>query len=547
MQSPDAGASASSPDYAKLGGRAAWVALILVSLTQAMSMVDRQILAMLVPKIEADLGIARAEMGLLYGTVFALFYAIFSLPLGRLADGWVRTKLLSVSIVAWSGATALAGFANNFAVLALSRLGVGIGEASVQPAGLSLLADRFPKEKRGMIAAFIAAATTVGLGGAIIMGGLSADWWDKAWAGREAPLGLRGWQFAFLLAAVPGLILGWFLARMPEPQRGAADGLVHRPDPRPFAAAAETLLAILPLTCWLNFARRRASGATWLVNLLGLAIIIGGAIALTHWTESLRPNAAPLHLFGFTVSGSALQWTIVGLGTYVMLNWLQATSLTDRAAFAVIARSPSVWLVIGVASLQSVVNYAIMGWTPTFIVQHFQLSQAQTALQFGLLAAVVGTIGSLIAGPISDWAYRRFGGGRMWVALFALGVSPFIGFITYRAPDVTSFYIWFVVYSLVLCAWLPPVYASMMDLVLPRMRGVVMSFYILAQTIIGLGVGPYTIGLISDLNGGDLSSAILSVYWIGPLIVLFLIILIRQLPKDEAALLGRARAAGEPV
>ncbi|HTU10748.1 MAG TPA: MFS transporter [Allosphingosinicella sp.] len=539
--------NASSTDAAKLGGRAAWIALILVSLTQAMSMVDRQILAILVPHIERDLGIARAEIGLLYGTVFALFYAIFSLPLGRLADGWVRTRLLSISIIAWSGATALAGTANSFAMLALSRLGVGIGEASVQPAGLSLLADSFPREKRGMITAWIAAATALGLGGAIVMGGLSAEWWNNAWPAGEAPLGLRGWQFAFLTAAIPGLILGWFLARMPEPTRGAADGVASKADPRPFGAAWDTLLAILPILCWINFSRRRASAALWLANLAGLASIVAAAVALTLWTESLRPHVPPLHLFGLTVSGSALQWSIAGLGAYVLLNWLQATSLTDRPAFAVIARAPAVWLVIGVASLQSVVNYGVMGWTPTFIVQHFQQSQASTALHFGLLSAVIGVAGALIAGPISDWACKRWAGGRVWVTLFSLGVSPFLGFITYRAPDVTSFYLWFVLYSIVLCAWLPPVYATLLDLVLPRMRGVVMSFYILAQTIVGLGVGPYMVGLISDLNGGDLGSAILSVYWFGPPIVIFLIILIRQLPRDEARLIQRARDAGEPV
>ena len=539
--------SEAAPVPVKLGGPAAWYALILVSLTQAMSMVDRQILAMLVPKIEADLGIARAEIGLLYGTVFALFYAVFSLPLGRLADGWTRTKLLSVSIIGWSGATALAGFANSFAMLALSRLGVGIGEASVQPAGLSLLADSFPKEKRGMITAWIAAATALGLGGAIVMGGLSADWWDRAWPAGDAPFGLRGWQFAFLTAAIPGLVLGWFLARMPEPRRGGADGVAHHSDPRPFAAAGETLLAILPVTCWVNFARRRAPAPVWLVNLAGLAIIVAGMTALTIWTDSLRPHVPPLRIFGAAISGSALQWSIAGLGSYVLLNWLQAISLSDRPAFAVIARSPAVWLVVGVASLQSVVNYGVMGWTPSFIIQHFQQSQAGTALQFGLLSAAIGILGALLAGPISDWACKRWAGGRIWVTLFSLGVSPFLGFITYRAPDVTSFYLWFVLYSIVLCMWLPPVYATLLDLVLPRMRGVVMSFYILAQTIIGLGVGPYAVGLISDLNGGDLGSAILSVYWIGPPIVIFLIILIRQLPRDEASLLERARAAGEPV
>src|SRR2546430_4407290 len=88
-------------------------------------------------------------MGLLYGTVFALFYALFSLPLGRLADGWVRTRLLAITLAFWSLATALAAAAHGFALLALSRLGVGIGEGAAQPAGFSLVFDHHAKPPRG--------------------------------------------------------------------------------------------------------------------------------------------------------------------------------------------------------------------------------------------------------------------------------------------------------------------------------------------------------------------------------------------------------------
>jgi predicted MFS family arabinose efflux permease len=111
----------------------AWYALALVAATQAISLLDRNILAILAPAIKTDLKIGDAEMGLLYGTVFALFYALFSLPLGRLVDGWIRTRLLSICILAWSAFAGLSAFASSFAVLGLSRLGVGVGEAAAQP------------------------------------------------------------------------------------------------------------------------------------------------------------------------------------------------------------------------------------------------------------------------------------------------------------------------------------------------------------------------------------------------------------------------------
>ncbi|HEY6868120.1 MAG TPA: MFS transporter, partial [Novosphingobium sp.] len=130
-----------TPSTAPAVAPGAWRCLALVGTMQLLSMLDRNILAILNPRIKADLHIGDAEMGLLYGTVFALFYALFSLPLGRLADGWKRGLLLAICIGFWSLSTALAAFAASFALLALSRLGVGIGEAASQPAGTSLLFD----------------------------------------------------------------------------------------------------------------------------------------------------------------------------------------------------------------------------------------------------------------------------------------------------------------------------------------------------------------------------------------------------------------------
>jgi MFS family permease len=532
---------------AKLGGRAAWYALVLIVLVQAMSLLDRQVLAILVPRIRADLGVGAAEMGLLYGTVFALFYAIFSLPLGRLADGWVRTRLLSLSILGWSVMTALAGCANGFGLLALSRLGVGIGEAGAQPAGMSLLADSFPKEKRGMISAAMAIAVALGLGAALFVGAVVVESWDAAWpGGAGAPLGLKGWQAAFIAAALPGLPLAWLLWRLPEPVRGAADGIAPPHDPHPFRASAHTLVAILPLGVWANFARARAAWALWVVNLAGLALIIAAVLLLTRWTDGLRAvNPVALRIGDIALTGNALQWIVSGFGAYVLLNWLQSLKLADRPTYAAIARSPAMILLIAVSSLQTIINYGVMAWTPSYLSQHFGLSLTKVAVEFGTLITVLGVIGPLIAGPFSDWINKRVPGGRLYVTLGSLIVSPPIAVWTYWAEDVGSFYLRFVAFSLTLTMWLPPVYAGLVDLVLPRMRGMAMSFYILTMTIVGLGLGPYAVGLISDLNGGDLAAAINSLFWLSPLIALLTLFLVMRFPKDEALLTARTRDAGE--
>jgi MFS family permease len=538
--------SGPAPAAVKLGGRAAWYALVLVSLVQAMSLLDRQVLAILVRQVQDDLQVGAAEMGLLYGTVFALFYAIFSLPLGRLADGWIRTKLLSLSILGWSVMTALGGFANGFGMLALSRLGIGIGEASAQPAGMSLLADSFPKEKRGMIAAAMAIAVALGLGAALLVGALVAENWNAAWpGGAGAPLGLKGWQAAFIAAALPGLPLAWLLWRLPEPVRGAADGIAPPHDPHPFRASARTLVAILPLGVWANFARTRAPGRLWLANLAGLAFIVMAAWLLIRWTDGLRAvNPVALKLAGIEMTGNQVQWIVSGLGVYILLNWLQSLKLADRPTYAAIAQSPAMILLIAMSSLQTIINYGVMAWTPIYLSRHFGLSLTKVALEFGTLITVLGVIGPLIAGPFSDWVNKRVPGGRLYDTRASLVVSPPIAVWTYLAEDVGTFYLRFVAFSLTLTMWLPPVYAGLVDLVLPRMRGMAMSFYILTMTIVGLGLGPYAVGMISDLTG-NLAGAIGSLFWLSPLIALLTHLLVIRFPKDEGLLIARAREAGE--
>ena len=527
--------------------RAGWVTLTLVSLTQLLSLLDRQILAILSPRIKHDLNIGDAEMGLLYGTVFALFYATFSLPLGRLADGWKRTKLLALCIAVWSLATGSAAFATGFGLLALSRLGVGIGEAAAQPAGTSLVYDHFPKARRGLAMAVMAAAIALGLGLSNLLGGVAADWWDQLHPQGAGGLGFSGWQFAFLIAALPGIGLALLLWRLPEPQRGEIDGLVPVPDPAPFRASAALFTAILPGSNWLAMARQRASSRQWLANLGGLlALVVAGTLA-AQWCAALSPRP-PLQLGALTINPHALQWGVVGFGLYVLFNLVQSLRTTDPVAHAVITRSPALLLCMAVGSLQSLINYGIMGFTPAFLMKTYHLTATETGLKFGLLSAGLGVIGPLISGPLSDVLNRRLpGAGRIWVVVFALGLSPLMATWVYSAPSAEQFYQRFVVYSLVLTMWLPPLYAVMFDQVLPRMRGITASTYIVIMTIVGLGIGPYAVGLMSDAAGGNLGAAIMSINWVSPLIVLLLVVLARRASRDEASLPARAQAAGEPV
>ena len=117
-----------------VGGAYAHYVLLVLVVVSIFNFVDRNILAILSQDIQADLGISDADMGFLYGTVFALFYAIFGIPLARFADVWVRRSIIAGGLFFWSLMTALSGLARSFSVLATFRVGVGIGEASATPA-----------------------------------------------------------------------------------------------------------------------------------------------------------------------------------------------------------------------------------------------------------------------------------------------------------------------------------------------------------------------------------------------------------------------------
>ena len=107
------------------------IGILLVVYT--LNFIDRQIIAILSPAIKADLGINDTQLGLLKGFAFAMFYAIFSIPIARLADKSNRVNIISISIVFWSAMTAVCGAAGNFWQLAMARIGVGIGEAGCSP------------------------------------------------------------------------------------------------------------------------------------------------------------------------------------------------------------------------------------------------------------------------------------------------------------------------------------------------------------------------------------------------------------------------------
>src|SRR5918997_961944 len=260
-------------------GAYAWYALFVLVIVYVVNFIDRQILSILVGDIKRDLDVSDAQIGFLYGTAFAVFYALFGIPLGRLADSWYRGRLMAMGLTLWSSMTALSGFANSFGMLAVARIGVGIGEASASPAAYSMISDHFPQERRATALSIYSSGLYIGGALSLPIGGFVLSRWNLAYPDpATAPLGLVGWQAAFLAVGIPGLLVALWVLSLKEPQRGASDNL-PQPIVRPNAWRdfGRELLAILPPLTLVSVAR--IPGALR-VNLMVLALVVVLAAAL---------------------------------------------------------------------------------------------------------------------------------------------------------------------------------------------------------------------------------------------------------------------------
>ena len=200
--------------------------LFVLVIVYVFNFIDRNILSILSEDIKADLGVTDAQMGFLYGTVFAVFYAVFGIPLARFADVWVRRSLISLGLMFWSAMTALSGLVRSFPVLALYRIGVGVGEASASPAAYSMLSDYYSTRVRSTVLAIYSSGVYIGGGIGLFLGGFILETWGDWYpVAEQAPYGLKGWHHE----ATSSLwsFVGGLLRRARHSAFGFVDGL-HR-------------------------------------------------------------------------------------------------------------------------------------------------------------------------------------------------------------------------------------------------------------------------------------------------------------------------------
>jgi MFS family permease len=198
----------------------AWYAVGLLMLANLSGFIDRLILVLLVGPMQRDLGLSDTKIGLLIGLPFAVFYSLLGLPIARLADRSSRRNIIAAGIAAWSVMTAVCGLAGTFGRLLLARVGVGVGEATLQAPATSLIADLFPREKLGTAMSVYAMGVFLGSGLAYYIGGwivglVSAqEIWTLPLIGS-----IRPWQTVFFIVGLPGLLIALLMMTVKEPTR----------------------------------------------------------------------------------------------------------------------------------------------------------------------------------------------------------------------------------------------------------------------------------------------------------------------------------------
>jgi len=499
--------------------------LAVLFAVSVLNFVDRQILAILAGKVKADLLISDAQLGFLYGTVFGIFYAVFGVPLGVYADRGSRRKLIAWGLALWSLMTAASGLATGFATLAIARVGVGVGEASASPAAYSLLADLFPKERRGTALGIYSLGIYVGIGLSSYLGGTVVDAWSAAFPPGHEPFGLSGWQAAFVIAGLPGLLLVPAVLAFREPVRGALEETRSAPlegaPPEALSSALREGLALLPPFSLLFLQR---DGVPVARNAAAFAACLTGAALL------------------WLAFGDAVQWACVAVGLYVVVTLAQRLSVREPDAFALIFQTPSLRLATLGFSFLSFTGYAISLWTAQFFIRYHAYSASEIGAKLGVISAVGGGLGVTMGGVLADRLRRRIPSGRLVVGMMNALIPIPLLLLALNVANRDLALGFFAAAQVFAAMWLGAGSSTVQDLVLPHMRARASAVFLLFVTIVGLALGPYVVGRLSDL-WGSLRLAFMAATLSNVVAFALFVMASRTIAADEETRHTRAAAA----
>jgi predicted MFS family arabinose efflux permease len=273
----------------------AWMATILLAITAMIAMADKTLPSLLMEPIKHAMSLSDTEIGMLTGFTFAISMSLAALPLAWLADRYDRAMLLGIAIAVWCLMTIASGFAHDFTTLFIFRLGVGIGEAALFPASLSLIADLFPVNRVARASAVLTYAGSLGSFAAMAGGGgLYELLHAAALAGRLPFPPEDAWRWTTIAFGVVGLLVALVAATfLPEPRRQARKaGMAARPSGSVITYLPKAAFFFIPfILCTSIYSVFAAGFMGWLApfftrtygwsvgqigSILGLATLLGG-------------------------------------------------------------------------------------------------------------------------------------------------------------------------------------------------------------------------------------------------------------------------------
>jgi MFS family permease len=271
MPALDAGSeSAAYPSPAR-----AWWVVGLLFVAAIISYSDRQVISLVVDPIRRDLGISDVQIGLLIGTAFALIYGLAGIPLGYLADRTSRRNLIAGGMITWSIATILCGCVRTFDEMFAARVLVGLGEAILSPAAVSLISDLFPPERRGAALGVYFTGVSIGIGSAVVIGGALLSGINAGLAAATPLAHLPPWRSVLILIGMPGVLWALLMLTFREPAR-------HRPSD---AASSQEAVSAQAESSHLNVLRGEWWRPSPIFVVVAMAAFIDNAIAA--WAPSL--------------------------------------------------------------------------------------------------------------------------------------------------------------------------------------------------------------------------------------------------------------------
>lgn len=398
-------------------GRGRWGVVALLSAITALNLMDRQLPFIMAEPIRAEFHLTDTQLGLLGGIAFSLVYAFAALPLARLADRTVRTRVLAGCVTIWSLCTGLGAFAANFYQLAATRVGVALCEAGANPASHAIIADLFPDRRRALAIALCTAGVPIG----VLLG-----------------MGLGGWLLAsftwrqvLMMATVPGLLFGLILMLgVREPPRIGRTEIAAPPMGQAIRVlAADRAFVWMCLACMagtFGSAGGAAFGAAFLMRTHGMDIAGAGLAFGLMLGCSGAVGSIALGFLGGRLSRRDLRWLLwlPALGELIQWPLYTASWLVSDLHWAIALQALG-WLA-GSGRLA-------LSYTAVQAVAHPHLRAFSSAMLQLLLNLFGNVLGPIAVGAISDHVGGGSGRG-LGIALALCGTGLLLAaFAFYRA------------------------------------------------------------------------------------------------------------------